>query len=93
VKTPPSSRFSTADLVTAVHLAGGGASAREIAEAIGRGMTTADVYSLLHRYGVRLTPKARGSHAFVVVVNREAFERSRRAPPRRAPILAPSPGG
>lgn len=67
-------RYSLADIVTAAKMAGAGASAGEIARALGRDMTIDAVYRLVHRYGIRLTPKARTQVCVPLVVSRDAME-------------------
>ena len=67
-------RYSLADIVTASKVAGAGATADEIARAIGRGMNATDVYALLHRYGVAMIPKARTQVCVPLVVSRDAME-------------------
>jgi hypothetical protein len=44
-------RICVADLAIAVNMASAGASAGEIAQALGRGMTAVKVYALLARVG------------------------------------------
>jgi hypothetical protein len=66
-------RYSFSDIRSAVYLAGGGATAEEIAEALGNGVTVQNVYALLSRHGIRLVPKARSQTSFVLVISREAY--------------------
>lgn len=65
--------YSTADLIVAATMAGAGASAGEIALAIGYGMTAVKVYSLLARVGIRLIPKTKAQVCFPLVISREAM--------------------
>jgi hypothetical protein len=67
-------RHSLADKIIAAHMAGAGATANEIAQAIGRGMTPAHVYDLLQRIGVRMVPKARTQTSFPLVIDQGAME-------------------
>jgi len=73
-------RYSQSDIIRAAYLAGAGATAEDIAEAIGRGATTQNVYSLLFRHGIRLVPKNRAQSCFPLVISRDALsEAARRA--------------
>jgi len=67
-------RYSLADIVTAAKMAGSGASADEIARAIGRGMNVTDVYKLLTRYGISLIPKHHTQVCLPLVVSRASME-------------------
>jgi hypothetical protein len=67
-------RYSLADIVTAAKMAGAGATADEIARAIGRGTTPTNVYRILQRYGVSMIPKARSQVCVPLVFSREAME-------------------
>lgn len=56
-------------------LAGAGASAAEIADALGGRATPSRVHGLLHRHGLRLVSKTRGQVAFPVVVSEATMEK------------------
>lgn len=66
-------RYSQSDIIRAAYLAGGGATADDIAEAIGCGATARSVYSLLFRHGIRLVPKNRAQACFPLVISRDAL--------------------
>ena len=57
-------RYSIAHIATAASMAGGGASAGDIALALGRGATAVKVYALLSHYGIRLIPKTKAQVCF-----------------------------
>lgn len=66
--------FTQSELLRAVHMAGAGHSAAEIAAAIGHGFTAEFVYSLLRRQGVKLAPKSRAQVCVLVAVSRTLFQ-------------------
>jgi hypothetical protein len=66
-------RICVADLAIAANMAGAGASAGEIAQALGRGATAVKVYALLSHYGIRLIPKSKAQVCFPIVISREAM--------------------
>ena len=71
-------RYSLADIVTVARMAGAGASAGEIAAALGRGATREHVYRLVHRYGIPLIHKARTQVCVPLVVSEESIETARK---------------
>jgi hypothetical protein len=71
-------RYSQSDIIRAAYLAGGGATADDIAEAIGGGAKAQNVYSLLSRHGIRLVPKTRAQSCFPVVISRDAMSAAAR---------------
>lgn len=66
-------RFSFSEANRAAYLAGAGATAEEIAAALGNGATSRSVYSLLARLGIRLVPKTRAQTSFPLVLSRESM--------------------
>jgi hypothetical protein len=69
----PARRYSVSEMERAAFLAGSGATAEEIAEAIGRGVNAQNIYALLSRRGLRLVPKSRTQTCFPLVISRDAM--------------------
>jgi hypothetical protein len=67
-------KYSTADVILAAHLAGAGKSAAEIATAL-RFTSVRATYTLLHRYGISLVQKYRGQACTApLALSEEALE-------------------
>lgn len=67
-------RYSFSDIVRSAFLAGSGASADEIAEALGGRVTVQRVYGLVRRHGLRLVGRNNYQVAFApLVISREAM--------------------
>ncbi len=76
-------RFEETEVTRAAYLAGSGASAEEIAAALGVGVTVEAIYRLLKRLGIRLMPKSCAQVSIPVAINVEMFESITRAAIRR----------
>jgi len=74
-KPEPHPRYTPSEITRAAFLAGSGASAAEIAAALGGRATANRVCGLLHRHGLRLVAKTRGQVAFPLVVNEVTMEK------------------
>jgi hypothetical protein len=59
-------------IIKVVHMAGGGASAAEIAAALGES-DAGGVYAMLSRHGIALVPKLSNQVAFPIVLERRTF--------------------
>jgi hypothetical protein len=66
-------RLLPVKIIKAVHMAGGGASAAEIATALGE-IDAAGVYAMLSRHGIALVPKLGKQTAFPIVLEKRTFE-------------------
>ena len=79
MKRPRSNRrFPFSEVIRAAYLAGSGATAEEIADALGGSWTASRVYALLRRHGMRLVPKTVAQASFPLVISRESLEKADR---------------